>query len=131
LTAISVEFNEVTVGVDFTESAPLNVAFDTSTPVNVDFGNDPVTVSFSESTPVTVEFDGVSRKTWESLVMTWTETPTLHATIAAGRVFLYTYGSTIRYRLVPAPYDSTLDQFFTTFVDPTLSGLVATRGASI
>jgi len=48
-----------------------------------------------------------------------------------GDVLKYTYGATEYYRFIPDPYDSTEDKFYTTFSDPTLSGLVATRGVAV
>jgi len=151
MTEINVQFGEdAPVNVQLSDDAPVNVQLSDDAPVNVQLSEDaPVNVQFGDDDPINVVFeatktltshaathlfggdDDLISKTWGGLANKWTTKPTLHATTAAGRVFLYTYGSTIYYRLVPAPYDSTLDSFYTTFSDPTLTGLVATRGASI
>ena len=68
---------------------------------------------------------------WTTLKDSWTTAPSFLQSIAAGDVYEYRYGSTTYYRLVPSPYDSTLDQFFSSFSNPTLSGLLATRGVTI
>lgn len=69
---------------------------------------------------------------WTRLVLTWTTAPVEQTyTGGDGQVFQYTYGSTVYYRFVPSTYDSTNDKFYTTFADPTLSGLVATRGIAV
>ena len=68
---------------------------------------------------------------WVTLKDSWTVTPVLIDTIAAGEVYQYTFGSTIYYRLVPSPYDSSLDQFFSAFSSPNLSGLIVTRAQPI
>jgi len=68
---------------------------------------------------------------WTTLKDSWTTAPSFLQSIAAGDVYEYQYGSTTYYRLVPSPYDSTLDQFFSSFSNPTLSGLLATRGVAI
>jgi hypothetical protein len=71
---------------------------------------------------------GGGSPTWEFYALTWSTTPTFVATIAAGDVYSYTLNSTTRYRLVPNPYDATDDAFYSTFVNPTLSGLIVARG---
>ena len=72
------------------------------------------------------------RLKWIDLVNTWTLEPASQTYSGGdGEVYAYTYGSTVYYRFIPDTYDSTLDTFYTTFSDPTLSGVVATRGASI
>jgi len=71
---------------------------------------------------------GGSSPTWEFYACNWTVAPTEVSTITGGTVWEYTLDGTTRYRFVPSPYDSTLDAFYTTFVDPTLSGLIVSRG---
>jgi len=72
------------------------------------------------------------RLDWIDLVTTWTTEPAAQSYSGGdGEVFAYVYGGTTYYRFVPTTYDSALDIFYTTFSDPTLSGVVATRGASI
>lgn len=69
---------------------------------------------------------------WTSLKDTWTNTPVSVAYSGGdGEVFQYQYGSTFYYRFVPAVYDSTKDSFYSSFNDPSLTGLIATRGTSI
>lgn len=75
------------------------------------------------------ESTGVSG--WVTLKDSWTTAPVLIDTIAAGEVYQYAYGATIYYRLVPSPYDSSLDQFFSTFSSHNLSGLIVTRAQPI
>jgi hypothetical protein len=75
------------------------------------------------------EASGVS--SWVTLSQTWTQAPILVTAIPGGDVYLYTYGSTSFYRFVPNPYDSMLDQFFSAFSNPNLTGLLATRGTPI
>jgi len=88
--------------------------------------------------PFTGNLDEVNASTdttrlkWVDLVTTWTTEPTAQTyTGGDGEVFAYVYGGTTYYRFVPTTYDSTLDIFYTTFSDPTLSGVVATRGITI
>jgi hypothetical protein len=75
--------------------------------------------------------DRLDTKSWDWLVASWTAEPTLNAAITGGEVYDYTYGGTTYYRFVPDPYDPTEDKFYSAFSNPTLSGLVATRGQSI
>jgi hypothetical protein len=149
MSTIEVQFIEEEVNVDFATDGDVNVDF-SSGDVGVDFVSDGnVSVEFVSDGVIAVDFDTPATlinhafthlpggpddligKTWGGLVTIWTEEPTLEATIAAGDVYKYTYGSTVYYRLVPDPYDSTIDAFYTTFDDPTLSGLVATRGRAL
>ena len=70
--------------------------------------------------------------TWTQLASTWTSAPVAQAYSGGdGEVYAYTYGSQVYYRFVPSSYDSTQDAFYTTYSNPTLSGLVATRGVSL
>ena len=66
--------------------------------------------------------------TWDYLVTTWSVTPILIASITGGDVYTYIIDSTTRYRFVSTTYDANQDAFYTTFVNPTLSGLIVTRG---
>lgn len=65
---------------------------------------------------------------WLNLANSWTQPPSKIADMLSGSVYQYLYGITSYFRLVPDPYDSTLDSFYSTFSAPTLSGLLATRG---
>ena len=70
--------------------------------------------------------------TWTQLVSTWTTEPLEQAYSGGdGQVYAYTYGSQVYNRFVPSSYNSTQDAFYTTFSNPTLSGLVAVRGVSL
>jgi hypothetical protein len=74
----------------------------------------------------------LDRLKWIDLTTTWTVEPVNVAYSGSdGEVIQYTYGSTIYYRFVPNPYDASLDAFYTTYSNPTLSGLITTRGNSI
>jgi hypothetical protein len=78
------------------------------------------------------QINEVVQKTWVSLVNSWTTTPTLNINISgSGDVYDYVYGGTTYYRLVPDPYDSTLDSFYENFDGSNLTGLIATRGQTI
>lgn len=69
---------------------------------------------------------------WGTLAQTWSTRPTIQPySGGGGRVFRYDYpGPATLYRFVPTPYDASLDAFYTTFVDPTLSGVVAVRATA-
>jgi len=82
--------------------------------------------------PTAAAVENQSKLSWWALAMSYTVKPTLETyTGGDGKVRLYTYGSTVLYRFSPTSKDPLFDQFFTTFSDPTLSGLVATKGQSI
>lgn len=66
--------------------------------------------------------------TWDYYVTNWSTPPTQIASITGGVVLSYTLDGTTRYRFVPSPYDPTDDAFYTTFTNPTLSGLIVARG---
>jgi len=117
---VEVQFVEENVNVDFVESDSVTVNFD-----------GPATITPHAATHMPGAGDDLIGITWGGLVAIWTAEPTLEASITGGDVYKYTYGSTIYYRFVPDTYDSTEDKFYTTFSNPTLSGLVATRGASL
>ena len=68
---------------------------------------------------------------WISLVNGWTIEPTLNASISGGDVYNYTYGSTLYYRFVPEPYDSTQDIFYSGFDGTNLTTSIAIRGNTI
>jgi hypothetical protein len=72
-------------------------------------------------------------KSWSSLVNIWTTEPTFNINISgSGDVYDYVYDTTTYYRLVPEPYDSTQDTFYSNFNGTdTLTGVVATRGQGI
>lgn len=70
--------------------------------------------------------------TWTQLVSTWTTSPVLQTYSGGdGEVYAYTFGTQVYYRFVPSSYNSTQDAFYTTFNNPTLSGLVAVRGVTL
>lgn len=66
--------------------------------------------------------------TWSYLATTWSLAPTLNASITGGDVYNYTLNGVTRYRFVPTTYDATQDAFYSEFSNPTLSGLIVTRG---
>jgi hypothetical protein len=66
--------------------------------------------------------------TWTSYATMWDTAPTFNATISAGTVFNYTYNGVTRYRLVPSPYDSSLDAFYGAFDGDNLTSLLVVRG---
>jgi hypothetical protein len=68
---------------------------------------------------------------WLNLANSWTTEPTLSASLSAGDVYRYIYGSTIYYRYVPNIYNSLEDIFYATFNNPVLSNVVAIRGQAI
>ncbi len=65
---------------------------------------------------------------WTYYATTWTAEPTLNASITGGDVYDYTLDGVTRYRFVPTTYDATQDAFYTSFSNPTLSGLIVARG---
>ena len=67
--------------------------------------------------------------TWDYLVQNWSVEPTLNATVASGDVYNYTQGGVTRYRIVPVPYNSTEDHFYSDFNGTTLSGFIVARGS--
>jgi len=66
--------------------------------------------------------------TWNYLAITWSAEPSFVESITGGDVYSYTLDGTTRYRFVPTTYDATQDAFYSTFVTPTLSGLIVARG---
>lgn len=66
--------------------------------------------------------------TWDYYVTNWSTPPTQIASITGGVVLSYTLDGITRYRFVPSSYDPTDDAFYTTFTNPTLSGLIVARG---
>ena len=71
---------------------------------------------------------GASSLTWNFLAATWSIEPTFNTNITGGSVYNYTLDGTTRYRFVPSPYDAGLDAFYSNFSNPTLTGLIVTRG---
>ena len=67
--------------------------------------------------------------TWDYLVQNWSVEPTLNATVASGDVYNYTQGGVTRYRIVPVPYNSTEDHFYSDFNGTALSGFIVARGS--
>jgi hypothetical protein len=79
-----------------------------------------------------VAVGGAAAKTWVTLINTWTAAPvSVSYSGGDGKVLEYTYGSTKYYRFIPTTYSSTTDAFYTTYANPTLSGLLAVRGVAI
>ena len=69
---------------------------------------------------------------WTKLATQWTEEPVSVAYSGGdGEVLEYTYGTTKYYRFIPTIYDSNEDKFYSSYSNPTLSGLIATRGVTI
>lgn len=64
---------------------------------------------------------------WLQYAINFATDPTFVQTIAAGDVYSYDDGTTQRYRLVPSPYDATLDAFYASFSAGTLSTLLISR----
>lgn len=84
-----------------------------------------------------VNLDGVAQDakgnyllgiSWSQLATTWSTAPTLNTAITGGDVYNYTLNGVTRYRFVPTTYDATQDAFYSEFSNPTLSGLIVTRG---
>lgn len=65
--------------------------------------------------------------TWIHLINEWSEEPTLLTTIVEGEVYEYTYDAVTYYRLVPTPYDSAVDAFYSTFTSGVLAGKIVAR----
>ncbi len=65
---------------------------------------------------------------WSYLVSNWTVEPTLSTTIVSGDVYDYELDGVTRYRLVPEPYNSTQDAFYSDFDGTNLTNLITTRG---
>jgi hypothetical protein len=73
------------------------------------------------------ELESISVR-WVDLATRWSTPPVLTASIAAGGVYSYVYDAVTYYRLVPSPYVSSNDSFYTTFSGGVLSGLIVARG---
>lgn len=71
---------------------------------------------------------GIGSTSWDYYALVWSTPPVFLETIATGDVYSYTLDATTRYRLIPDPYDPQDDAFYSTFVSPTLSGLIVSRG---
>lgn len=67
---------------------------------------------------------------WIRLASGWTEEPTLNAVTPnlGGEVYDYVFGLATYYRHIPNPYDPTLDAFYETYSDGTLTTRIATKG---
>jgi hypothetical protein len=105
---------------------------DVDTTTTAPSNDDVLTWDGSNWVPQAAGGSDVTRLKWVDLVTTWTSEPTEEAYSGGdGQVFSYTYGTTTYYRFVPSTYDSTEDKFYSSYSNPTLSGLVATRGNSI
>lgn len=64
-------------------------------------------------------------RSWFDYVSSYSEIPTLIATISDGDVYRYVYSNLTLYRLVPS--GNLLDSFYSNFDGSTLSGLVSER----
>ncbi len=71
---------------------------------------------------------GSTAKNWNYYATQWSLEPTSQGTIAGGEVFAYTLKGVTRYRLVPSPYDATLDVFYSNFSAGVLTGEIVARG---
>ena len=120
--------SDATAGLLTTTESAINsnpILFATST-------TEAIVMPLRASTVDTSTVGSTERLKWVDLLNTWTTEPAVQTYSGGdGSVLAYTYGSTTYYRFIPSTYDSAQDQFFTTFSDPTLSGLVATRGNNI
>lgn len=65
---------------------------------------------------------------WSTYANNWSETPTQIATIATGAVYQYVWRGVTRYRLVPEPYLSENDAFYSAFSSGVLSSFIVSRG---
>jgi hypothetical protein len=65
---------------------------------------------------------------WTSLSTQWSVEPSQIGTTVDGDVYEYTLLGTTRYRLVPSPYDPTLDAFYADWDGTDLSNLIISRG---
>jgi hypothetical protein len=68
-----------------------------------------------------------SELTWINLSESGSQAPMFVTAVEGGEVYLYTYGTISYYRFIPEPYNPSLDQFFSEFSNPYLSGLIATK----
>jgi hypothetical protein len=66
--------------------------------------------------------------TWANLVTTWSEPPTLIATLLDGVIFSYTYQADTKYRFVPNTYNSFEDAFYEYWDGGILTNLIVRRG---
>lgn len=87
-----------------------------------------VTIDKSDPNRPVINATGGSGADWTYYATTWSVEPTLNTSITGGDVYDYTLDGTTRYRFVPTVYDATEDAFYSTFSNPTLSGLIVTRG---
>lgn len=85
-------------------------------------------VTVDNSNPLKPIVSATAGADWTYYVTTWSVEPTLNTAITGGEVYNYTLDGTTRYRFVPTTYDPTEDAFYTTFSNPTLSGLIVARG---
>lgn len=70
---------------------------------------------------------GVSTNSWLNLISSWDSPPVLINTTINGSIYSYTFNNITRYRLVPDPYNSLNDTFFTTYVSGVLSTPISSR----
>lgn len=73
---------------------------------------------------------------WIDLVSSFKTPPTINGAIGSGTVWNYVYddgagGNVNRYRLVPSPYDPSLDAFYSGFDGTNLTGLIVTRAIEV
>lgn len=117
---------DINITATMTDDTVITTAIDDIN-ITADISDDAViNVQFSESITAAADL------TWTDYVMRWTAEPvSLAYSGGDGEVLQYTYGTTIYYRFVPSTYDATQDSFYTTYSDPTLSGLLAIRGNNI
>jgi hypothetical protein len=70
----------------------------------------------------------IDHVTWIDLATTWSEPPTLIATLLDGVIFSYIYQANTKYRFVPNTYNSFEDAFYENWDGSTLTNLIVRRG---
>jgi hypothetical protein len=131
-----------TISVSVNESQPVTVSIEQPSAqiVEVTVGQ-PASISVSIGTPETIELElppeqvifvdvpesGESAAQWTQNAMQWKEPPVFLQTIAAGKVYQYTYNAGLKYRLVPSPYNASEDAFYATLSGGSLSGKICQR----
>jgi hypothetical protein len=66
---------------------------------------------------------------WTYYATKWDSAPTVNTTITGGTVYNYILNGVIRYRFVPTTYSPSEDAFYSSFSNPTLSGLITARNS--
>ena len=125
-------------GVDLSPYALSSTLQNHTTDSTIHFTQSSIEIEISQVNSLSAELnlkvnkDEVERLKWIDLVTSWTVEPSSVAYSGGdGEVLEYTYGTTKYYRFIPSTYDSNEDKFYSTYSNPTLSGLIATRGVTI